>query len=454
MDALTQLFGALPPLAVLVVVGLIVVAEAAFVAGLVLPATTSLVALGLAAHFGAVSAVAAVTVAVAAEVAGGTAGYLLGRRSGQTVRTTRAGRWIGEKRWDRASHLFTRHGGKALFLGPWVAGTRTLVPRLVGMNGLPYRIFVRWHAPGAVLWAVWVTGAAYLVGASYQQLAAQAGRAAGALAVLLLVLAAVVVAGRWFGRHPGPAHAVGSLLNRRMPRERLRADVLLATGLLAGTAAVLGFVIPAAVRFSGLDGVDDAVAGWARDRWTPDGYRFALELAATPNPEAMAAVSGVLLLLARWWWIDRRGTARPSFVRTVGPALPVIVFGPMVDLVLAPSQRIAPLPPSGWLPFPLSLVPAETATGAFAKLAGGETAQLTAATGLLVWVLVRDLPRPWTVLLWTVAAAGVAACASCFVYLNWSGASECVAALLIGTTWTALTVATFRGLPCPDGDDE
>ncbi|MEU4239606.1 VTT domain-containing protein [Actinoplanes sp. NPDC026619] len=213
MPVLDDLLGGLPPVLVYAVVAALVAAESAVVAGLVLPAATALIALGLLANAGTVQIVPALLVAVGAAMLGGTAAFFSGRRRGARVRVTRLGRWIGDRRWDRAERLFTRHGGRAIFLGQWIVGARTLIPRLAGVNGVRYKRFAVWHTPAAVLWSLWMVGASYLAGASYDLLAARAGRAGGALAALTTIVVALILAGRWLGRHPRPFHALADALS-------------------------------------------------------------------------------------------------------------------------------------------------------------------------------------------------------------------------------------------------
>ncbi len=67
-------------------------------------------------------------------------------------------------------------GQSVQLIGVWIAavGARTLVPRLAGMNGVPYRRFAAWHTPAAVGWSLWLVVGSYLAGASYDVLAARA----------------------------------------------------------------------------------------------------------------------------------------------------------------------------------------------------------------------------------------------------------------------------------------
>ena len=164
MPLLNDLLGGLPPILVYAAVGVLVAAESAIVAGLVLPAATALIALGLLANAGTVRIVPALIVAVAAALAGGTAAFHSGRRRRPRLRATRLGRWIGDKRWQRAERLFNRHGGRAILLGQWIVGARTLIPRLAAMNGVGYRRLALWHTPAAMVWALWMVGASYLAG--------------------------------------------------------------------------------------------------------------------------------------------------------------------------------------------------------------------------------------------------------------------------------------------------
>jgi membrane protein DedA with SNARE-associated domain len=239
MQTVSDVLGALPPILVYVVVAALVAAESAVVAGLVLPSATALIALGLAANAGTVNVVPAVLIAVAAACLGGTVAYFSGRRSGRRISSTRLGRRVGAHRWDRAERLFTRHGGRAIFLGQWVVGARTLVPRLAGMNGVPYRRFAAWHMPAATLWAGWMVGASYLAGASYDLVAARAGHAGGALAALAALIVGLVVAGRWFGRRPGTVRAWAKALYRLTPVHAVACRIA-ASRSHAGRPAIAG----------------------------------------------------------------------------------------------------------------------------------------------------------------------------------------------------------------------
>jgi membrane protein DedA with SNARE-associated domain len=443
MGILDHLLGGLPPVLVYLAVGVLVAAESAVVAGLVLPAATALIAIGLLAHAGTVRVVPAAVTGVVAAWAGGSLAYRSGKRHGSRLRTTRLGRRIGEKRWERAERLFGRYGGRAIFLAQWIVGARTLVPRLAAMNGVPYRRFLVWQMPAAVLWSGWMVGASYAAGASYDLLADRAGRAGGALAVIGVLIVALVLAGRWLGRHPtlvrrpGPGVLIsyGRLRFRRSVAEPL-VDLVLSVVALCVLATALVLVIPTVLRFSGLSAVDNAIGDWARGQWTSDGYGFALETARFADPGLLFGVAVVVSAVRGW----RRRRSGAGVLSAVGPVLPVVVLAAALSSATppaAPSSVVFPSPTEfdGHIPF--------GAAGPMASLAAGHTAQLAGAVGLLAWQLAGRLPWKWRVAVWTAAAAYVVVCAGSWVYLGWSRTSETAAAVLIGAAWAVLNAAIW-----------
>ncbi|SBT50374.1 DedA family protein [Micromonospora narathiwatensis] len=189
LDSLLDRLGTLPPAYVLLAAAAVLAAEVGLLVGMVLPAATTMLTVGLLARAGRLDLDVALSVTTLAAFAGDQLGYLEGRLLGPRLRRGRLGRWVGEGRWRRAENLVAARGGPAVLLGRWTAFVRTLVPRVAGAAGLPYRRFVLFDALAV---AVWVPGTVLLgwaVGAAPTALPAAAG---------VLVVAAVAVA---FGGH-------------------------------------------------------------------------------------------------------------------------------------------------------------------------------------------------------------------------------------------------------------
>ncbi|MEJ2869703.1 DedA family protein [Actinomycetospora sp. OC33-EN08] len=136
-----------------VIAGGLAFAEAAVMVGVVLPGETALLVAGFAAHERIIALVPMMIVAIGCAIAGDSVGYEVGRLVGPRLQASRAGRFVGERRWRAGEEFLRRHGGKAVLLGRGTALLRALVPGLAGMARMPYlRTFLPWNAVGGVLW--------------------------------------------------------------------------------------------------------------------------------------------------------------------------------------------------------------------------------------------------------------------------------------------------------------
>jgi membrane protein DedA with SNARE-associated domain len=171
-------------------------------AGVPLPGETSLIAAALLAqpsqqhHF---SIVAVIAVAALAAIVGDNVGYALGRYGGRTLLE----RWGPIARYaDRslppAERFFTRHGGKSVFFGRFVAVLRVTVAWLAGITRMPWWRFFLYNAAGGILWATTIGLLAYWAGRTVADAVSRYGLYA---VVVLAVLAVVVFFGRrWWRR--------------------------------------------------------------------------------------------------------------------------------------------------------------------------------------------------------------------------------------------------------------
>ena len=162
--------------------------------GIVIPGAVTLVAAGALAATGAISLPLVILLAVAATLAGDTLGFALGRRLGDTLATTRVGRMIGVKNWDRARSVIER-GPLALAASRWVGFVRSVVPALVGASGVPYTHFLRANALGVATYVPTMLLAGYVSVEGAEQVGEVAVTyGPGAFAVALVAALGVVVA--------------------------------------------------------------------------------------------------------------------------------------------------------------------------------------------------------------------------------------------------------------------
>jgi membrane-associated protein len=130
-------------------------AEAAILVGMVLPGETALLVAGVFCNpkYGNLNLGVMMIVAVVCAIAGDSVGYEFGKKFGPSLRRSRLGRWVGDRRWSAVDAFIHRHGGKAVLLGRLTALMRALMPSMAGMSGMRYRTFLLWNAIGGVVWA-------------------------------------------------------------------------------------------------------------------------------------------------------------------------------------------------------------------------------------------------------------------------------------------------------------
>lgn len=128
-------------------------AEAAAFVGFVLPGETSLLIGGVLAHSNVWPLWLFILCAIIGAIAGDSVGYEVGKHFGPRIKVSGFGKFIGEKRWRLAEHIFAKYHGRAIFFGRAQALLRALVPALAGMHKVPYRTFLKWNAAGGILFS-------------------------------------------------------------------------------------------------------------------------------------------------------------------------------------------------------------------------------------------------------------------------------------------------------------
>jgi membrane protein DedA with SNARE-associated domain len=434
-ELLNQL-GELPPAVVYIVAALLVAGETALIVGLVAPAEATLLLVGFLAYAGTLRLAPTLVIMIAAALVGDALGHRAGRRYGPRLRESRFGRRIGPERWAKADRMLHRAGGRGIFFARWVAFVRTLVPRLAGAAGMPYRRFAPWNAAGVATWVGGSVVIGYLAGASYETVSRYLGKATGAVLLLIASIVVIVLVGRWLGRNPDPAKALlaraGALPPLRWLTQRygvlffvlsmhLGAGWALLLNLAAGLALLfviglgLSWLMGVIVRQSGLSVVDEGIAAWFAQRRTEGVVDLATTLVSTLRGPVLIAAVGLVAVVIGWrtraWRRDLVGV-----VGTVGAFVPLVVLAVVADL----TGRDAPV---GLLP--------------------GQNAVVTASFCTLAWLIGRHSPWPVAVAGWTVAAVGVVTVGGARLYLGWSAASEMATSVLLGVMWTVVFMVAW-----------
>lgn len=178
--------------------------ESAPAIGLLVPGQSILVASGFLAAQGPTNPFLLGAVVAVGGFLGDLLGYLLGRRWGVAPLLRLPGRLRltpgGEV---RLVSLFERHGGKAIVLSRFQPIGRAFGPYLAGASGMPSPRFLPAAVVASILAATGLVGLGYLAGLGFERLSRTLG--IGAVALVTLLLAAVVVVGLRLRKRAVPA---------------------------------------------------------------------------------------------------------------------------------------------------------------------------------------------------------------------------------------------------------
>lgn len=427
--------GALPPSLIYLLAALLVAAETGLIIGLFLPGEPVLLAAGFLASVGTVELAPLLPVLVGAALVGDSVGYLLGRRYGPRVRATRFGTWIGEHRWQRAERLLDAYGGRAVFLGRWIGFARTLVPPLAGASGLRYGRFLAWDAAAVLTYVPGSVLLGYLAGQSYQELERTLGRATGAVTLLAFGVGGLVLAGRWLGRRPDPAHALGRYLGQLRPvrwvaarfSERYSSAGARAVNVAFGLGAMflIGWGVAEltqrVVRTSGLPVLDQPVVRWINARFDADVAEAARYVVTTLRGSVAVIAVGIVALVAA---IRGRRRGSPHWAAPLGAFASLVVLGLTAYWAL-PETTPPTADPSGAF-FPTGHV------------------VVTASIGLLAWMGSRHSTWARAVTALTMAAVAILLVTVARLYLGANWPSEAAVSVLLGVVWDVVLIATWR----------
>lgn len=426
-----------------VVVFALALLESAALVGLAVPGETVLLVGGFAASQGRADVRVMASVAFAGAVIGDSVGFELGRRMGPALRASRLGRRVGEDRWERAASYVGRLGGRAVLTGRFVGLLRAVVPTVAGVSAMPYRTFLVWNVTGALVWAPAVVLAGYLAGDSFVRAERWLGRASLVVGVALLLVALVVLGGRFAARRRDLITALGRRLAQRplVRRARLRfarqlaflarrfapagAFGLATTVALVAVAAsawALFELFEAIVGVSGIARLDRPVEGFFAD------HRTAWLTTAMQTVTRLGSAPGVLLAAVAVSLAVR--TARRSALLTLTAG--VVGAVALSQAVKALTRRTRP--------------PAPEAAGAFDgyTFPSGHVTLAVVLCAVTAYLLARR--RPWRtgVRLATTAVAVSSAVGLSRAYLGAHWLTDVVGGVVLGGAWAVAVIAVAR----------
>lgn len=163
--------------------------------GLPLPGETTLIAASIYAGTTHRLEIGSVIVAgMAGAVVGDNIGYWIGRVAGFRL-LSRYGQRVGisKARLRLGRYLFSRHGGKVVFFGRFIAVLRAMAALLAGALRMDWRRFLVANVTSSVVWVGSYGLAAYYLGYHIKHLLGPIGIAVFLLAVIVVVWGSIVV---------------------------------------------------------------------------------------------------------------------------------------------------------------------------------------------------------------------------------------------------------------------
>jgi membrane protein DedA with SNARE-associated domain len=134
-----------------------------------------------------------ITAAAIGAILGDNIGYGIGREIGYRL-LLRYGHYLQltDARIKLGQYFFSRHGGKIVFLGRFIALLRALAALLAGVNRMSWPRFLLCNAAGAILWATVYGGAAYYFGHALEHVTKPIAFGLAAIAAIVVVISLIV----------------------------------------------------------------------------------------------------------------------------------------------------------------------------------------------------------------------------------------------------------------------
>jgi membrane-associated protein len=142
----------------------VVYSETGLLVGFFLPGDSFLFTVGVVAGAGALNIVAVNLLLMSAAMLGDSTGYLLGRRTGQSIFSRPDSRLFKQAYVKRTHAYFERYGGKTVAIARFVPIVRTFASFMAGVGEMPYLRFLPYSVCGGIGWVFLMTMLGYGLG--------------------------------------------------------------------------------------------------------------------------------------------------------------------------------------------------------------------------------------------------------------------------------------------------
>ncbi|HEV8694813.1 MAG TPA: VTT domain-containing protein [Lysobacter sp.] len=421
------------PLAAGAVIFLIGFSEALILLGFLVPSLPLLFAVGMLIGLGHINGPYALICCTLGAFIGDGSSYWVGHRWGPQLRR----RWpfLRYPQWlDRGEAMFRRNAIKSIFVARFIGAVRPFVPAIAGMARMPLRRYAPPSLVACLVWSSLYLAPGWVLGASYDAVAAVADRLAlvlgGLVVAIALVWACVLYTWRWFAGHADNLLARALKWTREHPHLGRYAEalidpnrpespslVVLAVCLLAISWA--WFTLLASLLASGGPlALDHTVHDFMWNLRNPLADRLMAGLASLGDAQVLGPAALIALVYLLW---RKRWMAAAHWIAA-------IVFGLVFTNVLEAAIAM-PRPPTAPEGFGFPSIAVTMTTIVF---------------GFFAVLIARELPGRQRV--WPYLLAGVVTTVIAFarLYLGAHWPSDLVGGTLFGILWLLILGLAYR----------
>ena len=159
-----QILNEASAISALVIIGIVIFAEAGLLIGVLLPGDTLLIPAGLLAAQGKLSLAGVLLVAWIGSVLGSEAGYYVGKKMGKRLFRKQNGILLRHEYLTKARRFYARHGGKTIVIARFLPFVRTCAPLVAGATKMNHHMFLVFNIIGGGLWVAVTVLASYWLG--------------------------------------------------------------------------------------------------------------------------------------------------------------------------------------------------------------------------------------------------------------------------------------------------